>query len=263
MMHAAGVAYLESGRGGAPLVCLHGIGGAAESFRPQLDGLGLHRRILSWDMPGYGESQTVSPVNFETLSEKLGQFLDVKGFERVHLVGHSIGGMIAMDYALRCPDQVASLVLIATTSAFGGRDPEFKEKFLEQRLAPLETGNSMRQVAERLVPTMIGLSASSAVIDAAIDWMADVPVETYRAVLECLVAFNRRDGIANIDCPACLIAGGEDRTAPAKTMERMASKMREAEFHLVENAGHLVNVEEPEKTNQIISDFLKKRFNNG
>jgi len=263
MMHAAGVAYLEIGRGGTPLVCLHGIGGAAQSFRPQLDGLGSHTRILSWDMPGYGGSEAVSPVNFETLSEKLRQFLEVKGIDRVHLVGHSIGGMIAIDYALRCPGQVVSLVLIATTSAFGGRDPEFKEKFLEQRLAPLVSGKSMRQVAERLVPNMTGSSASSAVIDAATDWMAGVPVETYRAVLECLVTFNRRDDIATIDCPACLIAGGEDRTAPAKTMERMASKMREAEFHLVEKAGHLVNVEEPEQTNQIISDFLKKRFNNG
>lgn len=262
MIHAAGVAYLESGQGGVPLICLHGIGGKAESFRPQLDGLGSQAHILSWDMPGYGGSEPVSPVDFEILSEKLEHFLQVKGFDRVHLVGHSIGGMIALDYALRSPERVSSLILIATTSAFGGRDPEFKDRFLEQRLGALEAGGSMRQAAEQLVPEIVGSSASSAVINEATAWMADVPVDAYRAILECLVTFDRRDDISNINCPACLIAGGEDRTAPARTMERMATRMRDAEFHVIEKAGHLVNDEEPGQTNRIISEFLRKRFTN-
>ena len=105
---AAGTAFLQGGTGGLPpdwpLVCLHGIGGDATSFAAQIDGLaGPGRRVLSWDMPGYGGSAPLSEMDFGTLCDRLCAALDALGLERVVLAGQSIGGMIAQEMAIRHP----------------------------------------------------------------------------------------------------------------------------------------------------------------
>ena len=87
--------------------------------------------------------------------------------------------------------------------------------------------------------------------------MAAVPEASYRDIIRCLVTFNRRDDIANITTPTCLIAGSHDQNAPAKTMARMAEKMPAAEYHLVEGAGHLINLEAGAQTNAILREFYE------
>ena len=136
---AAGISYLEAGAG-QPVVFLHGIGGGAESFAPQLVVAGDTFAFRAWDMPGYGESDPVTPLTFEALSNALSDFLTALDVPSAHLMGHSIGGMLALEHAVRRPGEVASLTLIGTTPAFGGRDDSFKTAFLKARLEPLERG---------------------------------------------------------------------------------------------------------------------------
>ena len=258
MKRAAGIVYEETGSefGTAPILCLHGIGGDTESFRPHLDGLGGKSRVIAWNMPGYGGSEPLAEITFETLSLALAGFMDALQIDRAHLVGQSIGGMIAQDFALRFPGRVASLVLIGTTPAFGGRDDTFKDAFLKARLGPLESGATMAHLAAFSAPDIVGPIADEAVIDSVARSMAAVPIETYRAVLECLVTFNRRDDQANLRQPACLIAGTHDKNAPAKTMQKMASRLPDARYHLIDGAGHMINLEAPDQCNRIIDDFV-------
>ena len=86
--------------------------------------------------------------------------------------------------------------------------------------------------------------------------MSAVPPDTYRAIIQCLVTFNRRADIANLPMPCCLIAGEVDQNAPAKTMARMAETIPGAAFHVIKGAGHLINLEAGPHCNTIISDFL-------
>lgn len=254
---AAGIEYAEAGEGPA-VICLHGIGGDTESFRPQLEGL-TGFRVIAWNMPGYGASARAPwPPSFESLSAALGRFAEALGLERAHLVGHSIGGMVALEHAVRRPDQVASLTIIGSTPAFGGRDDSFKRAFLEARLKPLEDGMSMAEMAEASAPDLAGPIADAACIASVVASMARVSEETWRGILECLVTFDRREALAGLDLPACLIAGSEDRNAPARTMERMAQKMPRAEFHVIEGAGHMIELESPDQVNAIIAAFLEK-----
>ena len=85
--------------------------------------------------------------------------------------------------------------------------------------------------------------------------MANVPEPVWRDILACLTTFNRREETGKLTMPACLIAGTEDRNAPAKTMEKMAAAMPDAEYHLIEGAGHMINQEAPERVNAILSAF--------
>nr|MBX2880144.1 alpha/beta hydrolase [Granulosicoccus sp.] len=178
------------------------------------------------------------------------------GCTRFHLIGQSIGGMIAQQYTHRFPEHVISLCLIATTSAFGGRDDSFKREFLAARLKPLDQGLSMHELAVAFVPEITGPTVSEKCLASAITSMSAVPVNTYRQIMECLVTFDQRVQWPALSCPVCLIAGGVDTNAPSRTMRKMAERNPNAQFHEIRDAGHLVNLEMPDATNAIITRFL-------
>lgn len=256
---------------GEPVIFLHGIGGSADSFFEQLHlytedespsneigGLDNYQRI-AWNMPGYGESSAQTwPPTFESLSTSLHHFLAELNLQRVHLVGQSIGGMLAIEHAIRYPDQVASLSLIATTPSFGGKDKNFKNVFLKARLAPLENGKSMAELASVTARKLVGPTASADTINEIETILANVSEAAWRGILECLVTFNRRNDLASIMQPCCVIAGGYDLNAPAKTMEKMSKSLPYAQFHLIEQAGHMINQEFAEQTNHLLSQFLNQ-----
>lgn len=259
-LNCADIAFLvagsPSGPGKPPLVCLHGIGGDATSFLPQLRGLSKGRRVLSWSMPGYGGSAPLAEMNFASLCDRLCAALDALGIERAIFAGQSIGGMIVQEMAIRHPQRVAALVLIATVPGFGGRDESFRDSFLAARLAPLDRGVSMADLASGAIPTVLGPDADDATRRDAIAAMAAIPESAYRQVLATLVTFNRRGDQHRITCPCCLIAGGKDDNSPSRVMEKMATGLPHATFHIVENAGHLVNSEAGDACNAIIADFI-------
>ena len=238
------------------IICLHGIGGDDASFAPQSELLSDQFRVVVWNMPGYRDSDRLEQLSFETLANSLAKLVDTLGCESVHIIGQSIGGMIAQEMFHCYPDKVKSLILVATTSAFGGRDDSFKNAFLEARLSPLESGMTMRQVAESAMPSIVGSKAEQYLITSAINSMAALNADVYRQVLACLVTFDRREEWALIDCPLCLVAGSEDTNSPAATMKKMAEKLPHAEYHEIEGAGHLINLEQGKAFNGIVKSFL-------
>jgi len=255
-MMAGDIAY--SGRGDGPLVIfLHGIGGDAEGFRGVMDLPGY--RAVAWNMPGYGDSPTGAwPPSFASLSLSLAGFIGALGATRVHLAGHSIGGMVALEHAVRRPEQVASLTLIGTTPAFGGRDESFKRAFLEARLALLNAGQSMAEMAKGAAPALVGPDADPEVIAEVARGLSRVPETTWRGILECLVTFDRRNDLAAVSAPCCLIAGTDDRNAPRKTMARMAEKMPDARYHELPDIGHMIPQEAPDRVRSILAAFLEE-----
>jgi len=156
------------------------------------------------------------------------------------------------------PARVKSILLVATTSAFGGRDDTFKQAFLAARLTPLDDGESMAQIAKDAIPSIVVKETDVAVINSAVDSMAAIDSEVYRSVLHCLVSFNRREEWCNISCPVLLIAGSEDNNAPASTMKKMADKLAHAEYHEITAAGHLVNLEKSFEFNSLVLQFLTR-----
>ena len=78
-------------------------------------------------MPGYRNSDFIENLTFEILSKCLFDFIQTLDIKKCHLIGKSIGGMIAQEFSLRYPDIIESLVLIDTTSAFGGKTSDFKK----------------------------------------------------------------------------------------------------------------------------------------
>ena len=241
------------------IICLHGIGGDDTSFLAQSESLSQYYRVVAWNMPGYQQSEPHTELTFAGLCEALLQFIDALESSSVILLGQSIGGMIAQDFYHRYPQRVRSLILVATTAAFGGRDDSFSEAFLSARLDPLDDGVSMQQMAQEAIPAIVGTNISDEALRSAIDSMSCLNSDTYRKVIKCLVTFDRFREWSDISCPVCLIAGSEDTNSPAATMHKMASRLPDTLCHEIKGAGHLVNLEKPEEVNEIIRSFIEKQ----
>ena len=258
-IRVAGLNIWQSGADmlGPPVLCLHGIGGDRTSFADQLGQLG-GRRVIAWNMPGYGGSDPLMQMDFAALSGAVVALLDALGIATVHLVGQSIGGMIAQEVAIRSSDRVASLGLIATTPAFGGRDDSFRQAFVAARLGPLDAGADMATLAQQAIPAIIGPAASAEMRQLAIAAMGRIDETAFRQVVSCLVTFNRRADQHRISQPCCLIAGSHDTNSPARVMAKMADGLANATFHIVDQVGHLVNSECPATVNEILTAFFNR-----
>ena len=250
------VTWLERGSGPGCLIMLHGIGGGAVLFEPQLAGLCDTTRVVAWNMPGYGDSPPRDPLTFEALSAALGGLIEALEAGPVDLFGHSIGGMVIQDYLARGGAGVRSAILCCTTAAFGSRDGSFQETFLRARLGPLDSGQSMAELARDSVPKVLGADPDPQAAERAVAAMGAVPPETYRAAVRCLTDFDRRADLTRIAAPVMLLAGERDGNAPLRTMTRMAEKIPGAGLEVVAGAGHLLPLERPETTNRLVRAFL-------
>lgn len=237
-----------------PLICVHGIGLDARFFQHQQEGL-APRAVIGHNMPGFGGSAPETSVTFAGLAQRLAAAIAETGGP-CHVMGHSMGGMVALELAATDPSQIKSLVLCNTTSAFGGRDDTFKTQFVSARLAPLEAGKSMADIAPASVRAMSGPDTASEDLEMMATLMAETPEAAYRAAIDCLVTFDRRDAVGSLDLPVLLIGGEDDPAAPARTMERMAEKITGAQCHILPGS-HMTPVEQASRCNPLINAFLE------
>ena len=243
---------------GVPLVFLHGIGGRASGWAPiQQACAQAGHASLAWDMPGYGDSPSIEPYDFDGLADALAALMDAQGLDKAVLVGHSLGGMVALQMWARHPARVAGLVLAASSPAFGHGSGDFQQAFIAQRLAPLEAGQRMAQVADGLIPTMVAPGYDGPGLGEAKACMASITPAAYKAALGALVQFEQRAALPTIPVPTLCIAGEHDRTAAPSVVQRMADKIPNAQYQCHSGVGHLLTFEQPERFAQALLPFLR------
>lgn len=257
-----------AGHGDTAVLLLHGVGGgrsiwgAAGSGTLQAVG-GAGFRALALDFPGYGDSSAAGGVDMAAFCAAVAAALDAERPNRAVLVGHSMGGMVAQEFAARWPARVQGLVLACTSAMFGRADGDWQREFLRERLAPLEAGIGMAGMADSLVPGLVSPAAPAAARQAARDVMARVPEATYRAALGAIAGFDRRAALSGLRVPTLLLAAEHDRTAPPEVMQRMAARIGGSAFLCLPEAGHIANVEVPTAFNAAVVSFLQQHFRPG
>lgn len=243
--------------GGPTVVLLHGIGGGHLAFAPQVETLASSGyRAIAWDMPGYGHSAPIEPYTFKGLAESCVKLIETLKCDSVTLVGHSMGGMVAQEVVARRPDLVNKLVLCGTSASFGKPDGDWQQQYVAQRTAPLDAGQTMAQIAEVLVPQMVGPGSLPEGVKLATHCMSCVPPATYRRALAALVTFDRRANLPHIDVPTLVIAGEHDRNAPPAMMKKMAGHIPRSRFIEMRGIGHLQNLEAPDDFDGLLLNFL-------
>ncbi len=242
------------------LIFLHGVGGGHHAWDRQLGYFAsLGYAAHAWDQPGYGHTPIVEPYDLENVAASLERLIRSLGSEPVVLVGHSMGGFVAQEAYARNPALVKGLVLAFTSPAFAGRDTEFARQFVQARIAPLDQGKTMGEIADGVMPAMRGAKSEPEGLAHARAIMAAIDPQTYRKAVQLLTTFDRRGNLPGISVPTLLVAGGDDRTAPPAVMERMAAKIPGAELVVLEGCGHLGPMDQPEAFNSAVADFLSRR----
>ena len=243
--------------GGPTVVMLHGIGGGHLAFAPQVETFAsAGYRAVAWDMPGYGHSAPIEPYTFKGLAQSCIALIESLKCPDIVLLGHSMGGMVAQEVVARRPELVSKLILCGTSPSFGKPDGDWQREFIAQRTAPLDAGKTMGELAEVLVPQMVGPGSLPEGVRLAVHCMSLVPPSTYRRALECLVTFDRRAALPGIHVPTLLIAGEHDRNAPPAVMKKMAGVIPHSTYVEMRGIGHLQNLEAPDDFDGLVLNFL-------
>ena len=261
-------AYVERGTGAAgdaAVLLLHGVGGGSGAWPAQLDSLSAAGyRAVSWDMPGYGASPAITPYDMAGLADAalilIRALLADGRTRRVAVVGHSMGGMVAQEMMLKNPELIQALVLSGTSPAFGKPDGEWQRQFLAERVAPLDAGKTMADIAPGLVDRMMAASAPAAARAAAVALMSAVPPATYRIALAAIAGFDRRAALAQIRVPTLVLAGETDPNSPPAVQKKMAERIPGAEYVCLPGLGHLANLEDPAAFDAPLLDFLARHL---
>jgi 3-oxoadipate enol-lactonase len=242
---------------GPTVLMLHGIGGGHLAFAPQVETLASSGyRAVAWDMPGYGHSAPIEPYTFKGLAESCIRLIEAFQCGDVTLVGHSMGGMVAQEVMARRPELVNKLVLCGTSPSFGKPDGDWQRDYVASRTAQLDAGKTMADLAELLVPQMVGPGSLPEGVRLATHCMSQVPASTYRRALEALVTFDRRVNLPRISVPTLVVAGEHDRNAPPAVMKKMADAIPRSTYIELRGIGHLQNLEAPEEFDGLLLNFL-------
>ncbi len=240
-----------------PVIFLHGIGGGARSFAPQIASFAsAGYQPVALDLPGYGTRAPVEAMSFDALAADVEFTLAQSGLDKPALVGHSMGGMLVQTLLRRKPDGYVAAVLSCTSPAFGSPAGDFQKKFVADRLAPLDEDYTMATLAPEAADDIMGPHADPAGRTLFVENFAAVPEATYRAAINCLVTFDERANLAHIKVPVLCLAAEHDRNAPASVVEKMAGKIPGAYYFCLSGLGHMPNLEAPQAFDAAIFNFL-------
>ena len=212
-------------------------------------------RLLRVDTRGHGQSEApAGDYSLEALADDFRGVLDALAIQRCHFVGLSMGGMIGMQLALRNPTRFASLTLADTTSRY---PPEAKSVW-EERLATVRTRGM-----EAIVPSTLDRwftpefrRTHPAEVNAIAQLIRSTPVAGYAGCAYAISHINLSARLAMIDCPTLVLVGEADAGTPPSMAEEIARAIPDARMHLIANAAHLSNVEQPAAFNAFLRQFL-------
>jgi 3-oxoadipate enol-lactonase len=242
---------------GKLVVCMHGIGGNRTNWHDQLPEFGRHFHASSWDARGYGTSDDYEgPLDFHDFARDLARVLDHLGARKAHLVGLSMGGLIAMDFNALFPKRVATLTLCDSLPGFGHLSPEQSREFIRLRLEPLLAGKELKEIAPGVAQSLISKSSPPAAFQRMIDSMCALHKHSYIKTIEGSANSGLQIELENIRVPTHVVVGEDDLLTPPSLARSMAERIAGARLTIIKSAGHLPNIERPREFNAAVLPFL-------
>ena len=250
--HEAGVA-----KGGIPLLFIHGLGSSTKDWEYQLEYFSASHRVISIDLRGHGHSPpskgSYSIFMFAEDVASLLRYLDVKA----HIIGISMGGMIAFQLALDFADLVESITVINCGVALPMDNPEVRKAIRFRKWIPRLMGMKMmgKMIGKKLFPHPDQAPLRCIV---ASRW-AKNSVKNYIKCVDALAGWTIEDRLHQIKCKTLIIGGERDYT-PVVEKQSYQLKILYSVLKIVPQAGHAVTIEKPEVLNQLISEFIENNF---
>ncbi len=271
-INSENIAYTETGSGDHTLLFVHGLSSTLEAWKKNISGLDSQYRCIAVDLPGYGKSsKNRNDYSLTDYADLLEKFVQKKGLKNVILVGHSMGGQIAMQAVLKYPECFEKLVLIA---------PAGIETFSPQEAVLMKSSYTPAMVVntsdEQILANYklnfyefpeeaMSMVEDRRKIKSAEDFpqYAEVVVNNIHAMLDEPVI----DRIGDIKLPVLMIFGKNDMLIPNKylhpseSIENLVKTSEELfqdlEVKIIDKAGHFVNFEQAKEVNTAIMEFLE------
>ena len=266
------IAYAEEGSGETTLLFIHGLSSTLDSWKKNIKGLKNDYRTIAIDLPGYGKSsRNRNNYQLRDYAEMIEDFVEKKGLKNVILVGHSMGGQIAMHTVLKYPETFEKLILIA---------PAGIETFTQQEAALMKASYTPTMVVNTTDEQILANyklnfyefpEAAKAMVNDRIKMKlgsdfpeyAQVVVNNIHAMLDEPVIARLTD----INIPVLMIFGKNDMLIPNKFLHPSESienlvkiseeKFSDLDVELIDKAGHFVNFEKFEEVNSVIREFIE------
>ncbi len=249
--------FLDPQPEGAPAVLLlHGLGATAESWALQMPALiQAGYRPLAVDVRGFGKTpfpdRRWSPAQ---VAQDMDALLAALGLESAHVVGISMGGVLAQQFALDFPQRVRRLVLVNTFARLkpGGLGGwlYFLYRFLLVQFISLE--KQARLVSRRIFPH----PEQEPLRQMLIEQIRQADPRAYRAAMRALGAFDVLDRLPGLSMPVLVVTGEQDTTVPPASQRQMAARIPHARQVVIPNAGHAVIADQAEAFNRELLAFL-------
>ena len=255
-MTAIDVAYTVEGEG-PPLYMVHGIGSRRAGWDGLVPGLKDQFTCVRLDLRGHGESPVPpAPYTLDNLVADLEALRARLGHEKIHVIGHSLGGQIEPAYARAHPDRTATVTLLSTAA---GRTADDSAKV--KGVVAAMRANGVEPVLETLIARWFTdgfVAANPGVIAARIKQVVDTPEEVFLSVFDIYAGAEMAPWLHQIACPCLVLTGALDGGCNPRLNRFIAGELPDAELVILEGLKHAILIEGPERVLPPVRDFLMR-----
>ncbi|MBZ0270792.1 alpha/beta fold hydrolase [bacterium] len=234
---------------GRPILLLHGAGGNKLAWLTLSRHLAENlpdRPIEFLDLPGHGESRLPGQRTIAGYAASLLEFLDARGMDRVDLVGHSMGGAIALTLALDFPDRVGKVAAVASGYRLSTA-PMIVEAFVADR----------EQALTYVREFSFSKGADENVVDAMLAGMRECDPDTLVNDFRATGEFDIHERVGALVPPLAVFVGEKDMLTSAGRNRALAEAVEGAQFKMYPGAGHMVTMERPRELARDLAEFLR------
>lgn len=251
--------YYEQHGKGIPLVMIAGLGSDSVSWLPVIMGLAKHFRVITFDNRGIGRSsEDNSNISIDDMADDCANLIIKLALPSVVLLGHSMGGMIAMDLARRYPKLVDRLILEATTPKMNNRNVEM----LKDWVSFLKSGMDKKLWFRNMFYWIFSPSFFNdkvmldQYVDMAVRYRYAQSDDSFENQVKALSKFDYQNELSEIKARTLVIYGEQDLLFPARETERMFDAIPDMNSTTIKNAAHSIHNDEPEEFIKTVVDFL-------
>ena len=241
---------------GTPVAFIHGFPHNRTLWAPQVSALVDRARCIALDLRGFGESSRHGPFSIDQFADDVAMLFRMLGIERAVVTGLSMGGYVALSFWRRHREMVRALVLADTRAGADSDETRVKRVALMELARTRGSG----AVADGQITGMIGKSTREkrpALIDDVHRMLGSASVDGICGALEAMIGrVDSTPTLATIDVPTLVVVGAEDVLTPPKEAEILRDAIRGSRLEVIEQAGHMSNLERPAAFNHVLSEFL-------
>jgi pimeloyl-ACP methyl ester carboxylesterase len=244
------IAYTSAGKG-PDIVLLHGWMCNRNFWKYQIDFLSKKYHVIAPDFRGHGDSGVPETgYTVKQLVEDIYGLVASLGLKDVVLVGHSMGGMVAQEFALKYQDCLSSLILVTTIAS------DEQNTLISKRIVQESSTGEFQPIFLKYFKAWFGEEAPREVIQWVQEQMLTTPHEVGIRLATDYTFFDLRKQLGSIKIPALVIAGNSDASALPDESQILVNLIPKAKLFNIKNIGHFPMLEIPEALNNVILDFL-------